>query len=118
MNILCPKCKKEQALSKRFCDCGFEIREEEGIYILTTEKDFNVNKEDIPYIPYSYMAKYYDKTREVDSKVYLETAKLIHKSYLNPDSVVLDLGAGTGVLGYHMAKLGTTLLQAIYPSKC
>ena len=96
-------------LYKRFCDCGFEIKEKEGIYVLATEKDFDLDKEDILYVSYSHIAKYYDKTRGGDSEIYLKAAEFIYTRYLQPDSVILDLGAGTGILGFHIAKMGTNL---------
>ncbi len=97
MNILCPKCKKEIALTKRVCDCGFKIRKEKGIWLLTAKKQPVQDKENIPYTSYTRIAKFYDKTHR-DFRMHLETAKFLFNHWLKPEYTVLDLGAGTGTL--------------------
>ncbi|MBD3285306.1 methyltransferase domain-containing protein, partial [candidate division WOR-3 bacterium] len=55
---------------------------------------------------YSHIAPHYDQTRGADNPIHARTADYIYERYVDSGKIVLDLGAGTGITGFHLAKKG------------
>lgn len=108
MNVLCPKCRAEITLSASKCDCGHQIRQKDGIYVL----DAGGEARGVAYVNYDPMAAHYHHTRGADNPIHAQTADFIYQTYLEPGSVVLDLGAGTGIIGFHLARHGLSYIAA------
>lgn len=113
MEVICPGCGSAIGLTSQTCSCGFEVRRVDGIYILSADDD----DQGTAYVNYDSMAAYYHQTRGADNPIHVQTADFIYRTYLEHDSVVLDLGAGTGIPGFHLAKHGVNYIAGDVSAK-
>ncbi|MBN2380492.1 class I SAM-dependent methyltransferase [candidate division WOR-3 bacterium] len=84
------------------CDCGFEVKRINDIPVLAVD----YGKKGKSFSDYSHIAPHYDQTRGANNPIHVETAEFMYERYVDSDKVVLDLGAGTGITGFHLAKKG------------
>ena len=106
MTVLCPACRNAIDLEVSRCDCGFEIKSVNGFPNLTVDFD----EKGKTFSNYSPIAPYYHETRGADNIIHKQTADFIYDRYVGSDKVVLDLGAGTGIPGYHLAIRGANYI--------
>ena len=107
--ILCPECGNILKLQECICQCGFKITKSSGIFNLHPYPEPVLMQPDIQYISYSPFALYYDDNRKIDSKLYASAAATIQPLTVQ-NSIVLDLGAGTGIIGLNLAKLNIPVI--------
>jgi ubiquinone/menaquinone biosynthesis C-methylase UbiE len=100
--IFCPDCLIPLSGAFICPDCGGEIPQSGGIYIMTGDPTISAGNNGYNYIGFDTIASVYDDTRYGDDEV-VENLGTVVAEHFPPGAVLLDLGAGTGIHTVNLA---------------
>ena len=107
--FLCPKCRHEMSLPQ--CDCGYTVKQQDGIWQLTDMPDIIKDGDGDKYIGYEDIGDTYSGERryQIEGGDKLFAFEI---SQLTEDGIFLDLACGDGCLTVPCAKNGTHVIAS------